>query len=349
MADRKEGGRTFGADDFSPELRDLVCSCFVGVLDEKERANVLSGCELHFKQGRLGDPRVTRAWRAFETVVKIKHSLKDEAGRVDRPNYRRILHEQLHNYISSPHGTSGHRKRRRITLTQAEWDEAACILGTPRRHRRKQWHYFRSLQECLAQAAHEESDRLAALFDKSKLPPLEFETELLRNCSFLHYTKTDTQEELAKDTLKDRQRAARIWRGEDPWITSAQRNGPNLADLKWNSVYYTYCTFMLDAFTVETSKQVAKAIKSFRCTNLVYPPEALPRMAPATKCVKVMFYIVIHPEWGLVAGPAAMYHGSNSKTGTKTGPDVQKHDDSKFSHWCVCVGVVSLLLSPTLI
>ena len=65
---------------------------------------------------------------------------------------------------------------------------------------------------------------------------------------------------------------------------------------------------------------------AFQRCDVIYPPEVVQAHDPVGSQVWTMFYVVIHPDMGLVSGPDFMYWGSKTVWGARKQAD--------FRCWC---------------
>ena len=137
---------------------------------------------------------------------------------------------------------------------------------------------------------------------------------------------------------------APVWGGRGVWRHS-QTPGPRGGGLNAHGVrpvywryssgrsmwtYYNSFTFMLDAATVSSGEKIQDLWRqhAYQRSDVIHPPEVVQAHDPVGRQVWSMFYMVIHPDIGLVSGPDFMYWGSKTIRGAaKHAPD--------FQCWCV--------------
>ena len=66
---------------------------------------------------------------------------------------------------------------------------------------------------------------------------------------------------------------------------------------------------MLDAATVSSGDNMHDLWRqhAFQPSNVIYPPEVVQSHDPVGSQVWTTFYVVLHPDMGLVSGPDFMY------------------------------------------
>ena len=198
--------------------------------------------------------------------------------------------------------------------------------------------YFRSVSECIG-----ENPEFNRIFEASNLPSTQlFEKMLLSECSnFLEYGWIDTAQEHTDRTKAERKDASDIWGQRAAWRTVSTR-GPRggthggKRKVKWPQggkdnpfPYYRHFTFILDAApmsTVATSHVTRE--KAFMRSDVFFPPEVIAGPDNVGAGVWVMFYMLIHPEFGLVVPPSFMYWGSKTVRGTT------RHSQAFLDKYC---------------
>lgn len=189
------------------------------------------------------------------------------------------------------------------------------------------------------------SDEFRRLANISKMPLDKFGVYLCEACpDIVRRAKVDACEEFCAATLEARRAASDIWGGRAVWRRTSQPGprGGSLDAEGQRAVYWRYgtgpsCwphnntfTFMLDAATMSSGDKMKEPYnrKAFQRSDVRYAPEVLQGHDPVGSQVWAMFYVVVHPEFGLVSGPDFMYWGSRTMRGRN------RHAPG-FKCWCV--------------
>ena len=180
----------------------------------------------------------------------------------------------------------------------------------------------------------------------------EFEERLLKSCGdILTFARVDQAQRLTASALDSRRKASDVWGGRAVWrtvSTPGPRGGRHRGDRKvfWPRArgfghpyypYYSEFTFMLDASALSTAKPAPpKKEKAYQRVDTFYPPELVKSSEHLSSALWVMFYIVIHPKYGVVVPPSFMYWGSKTKRGA------QRHTEEFLQKYCWCACAYSL-------
>ena len=198
--------------------------------------------------------------------------------------------------------------------------------------------YFRCASECI-----EENEEFRKIFEASNLPSTQlFEKLLLAECTnFLEYGVIDTVQQMTAKTTEERREASDIWGRRKPWrivSTPGPRGGTHggQREVFWPRgkstnpfPYYRHFTFILDAAplsTVATSNVTRE--QAFMRNDVYFPPEVVAGPDNVGAGVWLMFYMLIHPEFGVVVPPSFMYWGSKTVRGTT------RHSQAFINKYC---------------
>ena len=176
--------------------------------------------------------------------------------------------------------------------------------------------------------------------------PLDvFAKYLCETCpDVVKHDRVDAVEELTPSTLEERRAAVDVWAGRSVWRhanTPGPRGGSmndqGLRPVFWRYgsgpstwPYYSNFTFMLDAATLSSGDRVPEVWwrKAYQRTDVRYPPKVVASGDAVGSQVWTMFYLVVHPSFGVFSGPDFMYWGSKTMRGN------ERHMKN-FQCWCV--------------
>jgi len=331
-----------GSTDYPQWVKQKVCDIIFAVSSDDERANALINLQLPTKRGRPKETEPDTMTRAFKVLAQSPWERQDEA------EVAQSITRKQFNYIANAHycrflASGKIQPRTRTTpvreLSSAQRDLAARILGTPV-FRDGYLRFHENASD--AAAASSTFRRLACM---SKMPLDVFATYLCETCpDIVRRAKVDACEELCGATLEARRAASDVWGGRSVWRRSSQPgprggsvNDNGQRDVYWRygsgpSVwpYYNSFTFMLDAATLSSGEKMKEPYnrRAFQRSDVRYPPEVVQSYDPVGSQVWAMFYVVVHPEFGLVSGPDFMYWGSKTMRGAT------RHATG-FKCWCV--------------
>ena len=333
--------KKLGSKDYPVIIRQKICDCVYYCSSEDERAAALINRQLPVRRGRPSESQpdvMTRAFAALAQTVFKRKEHKELAMKLTRKQFYQIAKAYYPDYLAS----GELRRRARTTapkeLSQAQCELAARILGSP------VWEdgrlkFFRTPEE-----AATTSRTFVRLSLASGMPLVKFAEYLLQTCpEIVKKGRVDMMEELCASTLEARREASDVWAGRSVWRYS-QTPGPRQGGLnsqgqrpvywrygtgpsKWP--YYNSFTFMLDAATLSSGDKMQELLRetAFQRADVTYPPEVITARDPVGSQVWAMFYVVVHPEHGLVSGPDFMFWGSKTMRGNT------KHADD-FECWC---------------
>lgn len=343
-----------GSIDYPQWVKQKVCDIIFAVSSDDERANAMINLQLPTKRGRPREAEPDTMTRAFTVLAQSPWERQDEA------EIAQSITRKQFNYIANAHycrflASGKIQPRSRTTpvreLTASQRDLAACVLGTPvLRDGYLRFHENASD----AAAASTTFRRLACM---SKMPLDLFAAYLCETCpDIVRRAKVDACEEFCAGTLEARRAASDIWGGRCIWRRSPQAgprggsvNENGQRDVYWRygsgpSVwpYYNSFTFMLDAATLSSGEKMKEPYnrRAFQRCDVRYPPEVVQSVDPVGSQVWAMFYIVVHPEFGLVSGPDFMYWGSKTMRGAT------RHATG-FKCWCASLHYYDVGLCTT--
>ncbi len=334
--------RVDGCTDYPVWVVQKVCDIIFAVSNEDERCNALINQRLPTRRGRPAATNQDTMTKAFEVLAQSPWEREEEAAVAQH------LTRKQFNYIANKHycrfvvaGKIKPRKRSTSVreLSRAQRENAARILGTPV----AKDGYLRFHESAVAAAAA--SDEFRRLAGISKMPLDMFAVYLCESCpDIVRRAKVDACEEMCAATLEARRAASDVWGGRAVWRRTSQagpRGGSIDAEgqraVYWRYgtgpscwPYYSSFTFMLDAATMSSGDKMKEPYnrKAFQRSDVRYAPEVLQGHDPVGSQVWAMFYVVVHPEFGLVSGPDFMYWGSKTMRGRN------RHAPG-FKCWCV--------------
>lgn len=331
-----------GAKDYPVIVRQKVCDCIYYNSSEEERACALINRQLPVKKGRPSESDRDVMSRAFSALAQTPFKLKadrDIAKALTRKKFYQIASAYYPDYLATGELKRRARVQQPRELSRAQCELAAQILGTP------VWvdgrlKFFRSAQE-----AASTSRTFVRLSIASGMPLVKFAEFICQTCpDIVKRARVDLVEELCASTLDARRAASDLWAGRTVWryaTTPGPRGGglnpQGLRPVYWRYgagpsmwPYYNSFTFMLDAGTLSSGDKMQEPYRehAYQRSDVTYPPEVIQAHDPVGSQVWTMFYVVIHPDIGLVSGPDFMYWGSKTVRGAS------KHA-ADFSCWCV--------------
>lgn len=334
---------------FPEGIRLAACEALAYVVDESKLVPIeLKG---HYTLESLGVSAADeqKAYRRFCVLVEAQGFDPEWLKRLTMPYWRTCALRYFARHIKQGSAVSTLVSRRRAKLTDAELLEAATILGTPIHLPDGSWRHWRNVVEC-AETAHSKQARFTQLLQKSGVLPETFAEHMLSKCGrTLHKVKADKTSKLTPETLKQRQQAAAIWAGREPWrwrlsqtraralkVATSDVSHPAVRQedktpVYWDWRYYEDFSFMLDATSFEDKEGPSHhAERVFALKGKTWPPEQHKKDKSVGDTNSLMVYCVIHKHAGLVAGPYLMYTGSKEARGAAA---YGKHSRG-FRCWC---------------
>ena len=318
-----------GARDYPVIVRQKICDCIYLSSSEDERAASLINRELPVKRGRPSESDrdvMTRAFTALAQIPFKRKEDKDIAKGLTRKKFYQIARAYYPDYLAT--GELKRRSRARATreLSQAQCEVAARILGSP------VWDQGRLKFHRSPEEAAKSSSTFARLCIASGMPLTKFAEFLCQACpDIVKRSKVDIVEDMCASTVQARQEASDVWAGRSVWRFSSTPgprggglNAQGQRPVYWRYgagpslwPYYNSFTFMLDAATTSSGDKIQELWRehAFQRSDVTYPPEVVQAHDPVGSQVWVMYYVVVHPDFGLVSGPDFMYWGSKSVRG----------------------------------
>lgn len=329
-----------GSKDYPVIVKQKVCDCVYYCCSEDERAAALINRQLPVRRGRPSgsEPDVmTRAFSALAQSVFKRDEDKATAMALTRKKFYQIAKAYFPDYLASGELRRRVRTKRPQELSQAQCELAARILGSP------VWQDGRLKFHRTPVEAATSSRTFLRLSIASGMPLVRFAAYLCETCpDIVKKGRVDMVEELCASTLEARREASDVWGGRSVWRYS-QTPGPRGGGLnsqglrpvywlygsgpsKWP--FYRSFTFMLDAATMSSGDKMHELWRetAFQRTDVTCAPEVVTARDPVGSQVWTMFYVVVHPDFGLVSGPDFMYWGSKTVRGQT------KHADA-FQCW----------------
>lgn len=322
--------RTQGDADFPAAVRSAASRELYYQLTPVERRKVERRDKRGvFGRGCAGDSKIDKALEQFKATNHGKPAVNRRVQQMTRKAYLKLALR----WFSRCQTDCGSVRERISPMTQANWDEAARILGTPKKSgaEKRKVRYWRTVESALAN--HPQKRRLSQLVRKSKLSDAGFGNKVLKMCpKLLKLGKIDIRDTFPKATLDERKAAADIWNGNTPWLTvvrgTARPFDPARDDVnvrragktyvywdKHGEDYYRYFTFMFDATTMSNKDGGAKRTeKGFISLEEAHPPECGVASKHLNTQDSVMWYEVIHAFGGHVSGPDIMHWGTSRTT-----------------------------------
>ena len=318
-----------GAKDFSVIIRQKICDCVYYCSSEEERAAALINQQLPVKRGRPSESSSDVMSRAFAALAQTPFELqsdRDTVNSLTRKQFYQLAKRYYPGYLAS--GSMKRRTRAKAPreLSRAQCELAARVLGTP------VWQDGRLKFHRTAEEAASESRTFLRLSIMSGMPLVKFAQYLCQTCpDIVKRGRVDMVEELCASTLEARREASDVWGGRSVWRFS-HTPGPRQGGLNSHGLrpvywrygsgpstwpYYNSFTFMLDAATVSSGDKMQELWRqqAFQRADVAYPPEVVTARDTVGSQVWAMFYVVVHPEFGLVSGPDFMYWGSKTVRG----------------------------------
>jgi hypothetical protein len=318
-----------GCSDFPQWVKQTVCESIYWCSSEDERAAALINQQLPTRRGRPSSScpdTMTRAFRAFAQSPWDTEEEEAIANTLTRKQFNYIANAHYAKYLVSRRVKPRARTAPVRQLSVAQRELAARILGTPV-FVDGYLKFFAHAQD--AAAASPAFLRLAKI---ACMPLDAFAKYLCEQCpDIVAHKKVDVVEELNPCTLQARRAAADVWAGRAVWrqaSTAGPRGGSvnnqGVRPVSWRYgsgscawPYYSTFTFMLDAATMSSGDRQPEMLrrKVFQRIDVRYPPEVLHARDSVGSQVWVMFYLVVHPLFGVLSGPDFMYWGSKTVRG----------------------------------
>jgi hypothetical protein len=320
-----------GCTDYPQWIKQTVCDSIFWCSTEDERAEALINLVLPTRRGRPVVSRPDTMTRSFQAFAQTPwERLEDEAiaRSMNRKQFNYIANAHYCRYLASRKVKPRTRTTKLRKLSVAQRELAARILGTPVFVDG----YLRFHAHAIDAAA---ADPAFLRLAKISCMPLDcFAKYLCESCpDIVAYGRVDAVEELTASTLQARRDAADIWAGRAVWRYAAtpgprggSMNSNGLRPVSWiygagpsTWPYYATFTFMLDAATLSSGDKTPEVWrrKAFQRTDVRFPPEVLHSRDAVGSQVWVMFYMVVHPLFGVVCGPSFTYWGSSTVRGAK--------------------------------
>jgi hypothetical protein len=321
--------RVHGCVDYPQWIKQKVCDIIFTASSDDERANALFNLQLPTKRGRPKENEsdtMTTAFKVFAQCPWERQAEAEIAQGITRKQFLYIARANYCKYLASGRVLPRTRTGPVRELSRAQRDLAARILGTPV-FRDGYLRFHENVTD--AAAASSTFRRLACM---SKMPLDTFGAYLCETCpDIVRRAKIDTAPDMSNVTLEARRAASDVWGGRSVWRYSSQPGprGGSVNEKGQRPVYWRYgagpsvwpyfnsFTFMLDAATLSSGDKMKEPYNrtAFQRSDVRYPPEVVQGHDPVGSQVWAMFYVVVHPEFGLVSGPDFMYWGSRTMRG----------------------------------
>lgn len=319
-----------GCADYPQWIKQTVCESIFWSSSEDERAEALINLALPTKRGRPSESNpdtMTRAFRAFAQSPWEREEDEAIAKSLTRKQFNYIANAHYCRFLVSRRVKPRTRTMPPRQLSVAQRELAARILGTPVFTDGYLRFHAHAQDAAAASPAFLRLARIACM-------PLDtFAKYLCEQCPYIvALRRVDAVEELTPATLQARRDAADVWAQRAVWrhaSTPGPRGGSINADglrpVFWRYgagsrtwPYYSTFTFMLDAATLSSGDRLPEVWRrqAFQRTDVRYPPEVLHSRDAVGSQVWVMFYLVVHPLFGVVSGPDFMYWGSKTMRGS---------------------------------
>lgn len=324
-------GKPSGCKDYPQWVKQSVCECIFWSCSEDERAAALINLQLPIKRGRPSESQPDTMTRAFGALAQSPWELQeheDIAKSLTRRQFNYIARKEYCAFLKSRRVKPRTRTMPVRQLTPSQRDYAATILGTPVFVDGYLRFHVDAKDAAAASPAFLRLQKIACM-------PLDvFAKYLCENCpDIVKHGRVDAVEELTPSTLEARRAAADVWAGRSVWRHShtpgprgGSMNDQGLRPVFWRYgsgpstwPYYANFTFMLDAATLSSGDRVPEVWrrKAFQRTDVRYPPEVVASRDSVGSQVWTMFYLVVHPFFGVVSGPDFMYWGSKTMRGNE--------------------------------
>ena len=310
-----------GTRDYPVIVRQKVSYCIYYNSSEDERAVSLVNRQLPVKLGRPSESEPDVMKRAFRAFAQAPFSMKansDTAKTITRKKFYQIASAYYADSLATGELARRARARRPSELSQAQCELAARILGSP------VWNEGRIKFYRTPEEAASSSRTFVRLSIASGMPLVKFAEYLCQTCpEIVKRGRIDLIEDMCASTLEARRASSDVWAGRAVWRYSqiprprgGNLNPHALRPVNWRYrsgpsmwPYYSSFTFMLDAATVSSGDNMHDLWRqhAFQPSNVIYPPEVVQSHDPVGSQVWTTFYVVLHPDMGLVSGPDFMY------------------------------------------
>lgn len=217
-------------------------------------------------------------------------------------------------------GESCERMEKPIILTEADVELCLQHIGEPFDELEGSYIHYSSISKAV-DASPELQEMQARYGGKNKLTPTRLHKILVDDLKVLSHNMPDVKEPLCPRTLKSRRDAAEVWSGRVPWMQQASpaHRGGVQVDTYFKQEFYEQFTFMIDAVGMEDgpgSKPQRRA-KVYRVAHKLWGPHLVGGQPGLKQASKMMIYVALHPEVGIVCGPDLVYTGSKVPLASK--------------------------------
>ena len=198
--------------ELSESIRCAICNAVRYSLSGDDLEELAAGKSVTFQKGRHGDPRLAIAYQKYLQDARTMPE-SDEALNVSKKQFREVASRWMQRFNSMRERGVHTVHARKPRLTNAEYVEAAIILGTPVEYNDgiRHWH---NAEECLC-VHHDRQPRFKELMEKGgyKTAAL-FQKKLLAKCSdVIKTTHRDVREKLCERTRAARRQCSDVWGG----------------------------------------------------------------------------------------------------------------------------------------